>query len=35
MDHCDDAGKVKKLLDRYTCYYTLADPQEGDNRRSS
>lgn len=27
----DDAGKVKKLLDRYTCYYTLADPQEGDN----
>ena len=27
----DDAGKVKKLLRYYTCYYTLADPQEGDN----
>lgn len=26
-----DADKVKKLLDRYSCYYTLTDPQEGDN----
>ncbi len=27
----EDAGKVKKLLDRYSCYYTLEQPAEGDD----
>jgi V/A-type H+-transporting ATPase subunit I len=26
----EDADKVKKLLDRYSCYYTLTQPEEGD-----
>lgn len=27
----EDADKVKKLLDRYSCYYTLEQPAEGDD----
>ena len=27
----EDADKVKKLLDRYSCYYTLTQPEEGDD----
>lgn len=27
----EDTDKVKKLLDRYSCYYTLEQPAEGDD----
>ena len=27
----NDAGKVKKVLDKYNCYYTLEQPQEGED----
>lgn len=27
----DNADKVKKLLDKYQCYYTLTEPEEGED----
>lgn len=27
----NDANKVKKVLDKYSCYYTLEQPQEGED----